>query len=305
MLFALITALSWALGGFASSRIARHYGAVPANALRLTLASLLLLIAVLAGGLPLALPGSGNLVLAGLAHLAFGDLCLYAAYRRLGPRLGVLMVSSLAPPVVLAAEHWMLGTTVGAGRLVCAAGILLAVVFAVAPRERAHLCTKELLCGVAAGIGSGLGMGVSAAFNRVAYARIAEAGLEVSPLSPALIRVAAGAAGVLIWLCLLGPVQGSVRQRPRDLIPGRKRIAGGPKSWLLLAVLFGPVIGVVALMKAYETAPGVLVQATIATLPVFMIPIAWFFDGDAPSRRAVVSGLVAVGLAVALITSGE
>jgi hypothetical protein len=45
----------------------------------------------------------------------------------------------------------------------------------------------------------------------------------------------------------------------------------------------------------------VLVQATLATLPVFMMPVAWWLDGNAPSKRSATAGLVAVALTFLLI----
>ena len=32
-----------------------------------------------------------------------------------------------------------------------------------------------------------------------------------------------------------------------------------------------------------------------------MLPVAWFFDGNAPSKRSILFGILAVALAIALV----
>ncbi|MDA3874313.1 MAG: EamA family transporter, partial [Kiritimatiellae bacterium] len=94
MIFALLTALCWSLGGFGSSRIARHYGSAPANGMRLTLAALVLGGIGVVWGSSFLIPNRSWFLLAGFVHLCLGDIGLFAAYRLLGPRIGVLMVCS-------------------------------------------------------------------------------------------------------------------------------------------------------------------------------------------------------------------
>lgn len=299
MMNALITALCWALGGFGSSRISRHFGSAPANGLRLAGASAVLLgIGWMVAG-TLALPAWEWFALAGALHLAVGDVGLFAAYRRLGPRIGVLMVCSLAPPTALLVEWAALGDLPGRWQLLCALGILVAVALAVAPRERAHLSAREIRVGVCCGLLAAVGQGAGAAVNRVAFDRLG--GVEVTFWLPVLYRVGAGAAGVWLWILVRGLLGHRPLQRPSELIP-HKRVGGHPLVWLAISILLGPVIGMWFLMRAFASAPAGLVQATLSTLPVFMMPVAWVFDGAVPSRRSVVAGVVAVALTAVLVS---
>lgn len=299
MIDALYTALCWAMGGFGSSRISRHFGAAPANGIRLTCASAVLAVLCVWLAGTLALPGWGGFALAGVLHLSIGDVGLFAAYRRLGPRIGVLMVCSLAPPTALLAEWAMLGDLPGANQLLCALGILVAVALAVAPRERAHLGAREIRVGVACGLLAAVGQGAGAAVNRVAFDRLG--GMEVSFWLPALYRVAAGAAGVWLWLLVRKAMGDRPLRRPKELIP-HKRVEGHPLMWLAVSTLLGPVLGMWFLMRAFSSAPAGLVQATLSTLPVLMMPVAWIFDGAVPSRRSVIAGIAAVALTARLVT---
>ncbi len=297
MIFALLTALCWSLGGFGSSRIARHYGSAPANGMRLTLAALVLGGIGVVVGSSFLIPNRSWFLLAGFLHLCLGDIALFAAYRRLGPRLGVLMVCSISPAVALIGEWMVLGTTIALSQLLCAAAVLLMVTLAVAPRERRHLSPAEFRIGVFAGVFSAVCQGFSAVVNRIAFDGIVE---TIPPWIPAGYRVSAGALGVggyllILYLCGRRPFQ-----RPHELIP-HKKMEGHPLGWMIISVLLGPVLGMIFLMRAFESAPAGLVQATLATLPVFMIPVAWIFDGNVPSKRSVVAGTSAVALTAALI----
>jgi drug/metabolite transporter (DMT)-like permease len=298
MFNALITALCWALGGFGSSRIARHYGPAPANGIRLICASLIQVVICLAVAGTLVLPAGGWFALAGVLHLAVGDVGLFAAYRRLGPRIGVLMVCSLAPPSALLLEWWTLGNVPELRQLLCGLGILLSVAAAVAPRERQHLPRHELVTGVCCGLLAAVGQGLGAAVSRIAFDRLG--GIEVTFWLPALYRVSAGATGVWLWILLRKLFGDQPLKRPRELIPDKK-IQGHPLAWLGISTLLGPVIGMWFLMRAFDAAPAGLVQATLAALPVFMMPVAWIFDGTLPSRRSVLAGGVAVVLTGVLV----
>lgn len=299
MIFAFFTALLWSVAGFSSSRISRVFGAARANAMRLTGATLVLvLLAGLTGNL-LWIPGANLFLLSGILHLAIGDLGLFAVYRRLGPRIGALAVSCLAPFVALLVEWARLGTVIPVHQLILAALVLASVVLAVAPRERKHLSPRELRLGILAGLVATIGQGSSGAVTRMGYAELADAGMSIGPWMPALLRCGAGAAGMLLYVFVqsrrrrgAGPV--------KDLLPHR-RIQGHPAVWLAASTLLGPVAGVLMVMKAYETTPAALVHAVLALLPVLMIPVAWFFDGNAPSRRSIVCGILAVALVVRMI----
>lgn len=300
MIFAFLTALLWATAGFGSSRIARHYGAAQANALRLLLATLTLTLLCTARGLLRLPPGTPWFALSGFFHLALGDIALFAVYRRLGPRIGVLAVSSLAPPTAMTVEWLLLGTALSPAELLTGAGILLSVILAVAPKERRHLSPAELRIGAAAALTATLGQGASAAFSRLGFARAAAAGIDPGPWMPTLLRCATGAAAVLLWLAIRHLRGHAILQRPADLIPHR-RIHGHPLAWLALSTLLGPVAGVLTLMTALQSHPAALVQAVLATLPVLMLPLAWFFDGNAPSKRSLLFGILAVSLAIRIV----
>ena len=62
----------------------------------------------------------------------------------------------------------------------------------------------------------------------------------------------------------------------------------------------GPVLGVGCYQWALATAPGGIVLPIAATTPLFAIPIAYWLEGDRPSRRALVGSAIAVAACAAL-----
>lgn len=298
MLSAFLTTFCWAFAGFGSSRIARHYGSALANGMRLFWATLLLGGWVWAGGGWRLPPGWVWFALSGLLHLAIGDVALFAVYRRLGPRIGVLAVSSLAPMAAMSVEWLSLGTRIGGGQALLAAGVLGCVLLAVAPRERQHLTAKEIRLGAWAAFFASVAQGASAAVTRIGWGEVEAAGVAVNPLLPTLLRCAFGGLGVWLWLGVRR-LRGAEQGLPADLLPHR-RIGGPPWVWLAVSTLLGPMLGVYFLMQALSAYPSGIVQAVLSTLPVVMLPVAWFFDGNAPSRRSAIFGTLAVALAVKL-----
>lgn len=293
MIYALLTALCWSISGFASSRLSRNFGAGPANLYRLGIASFILAVICLLTTGSLWLSGAPRFMLAGFFHLTVGDMALFAAFRRLGPRLSVLLVGSLAPPTALIAEWLISGTTLQSSQLLCAAGILLLVAVAVAPKEREHLSRRELQVGLALGTVAAIGQGLGTTIQRVGNVMIEETIYQ--PWTITFLRVSAGTAGVVLWMGFRKLRGENVFERPTELIPHQK-IKGHPLLWLGISSIMGPIVGIMFLVTALENNPAALVQACIATMPVFMIPWAWILDGNKPSTRSVLSGCAAVGL---------
>jgi drug/metabolite transporter (DMT)-like permease len=67
--------------------------------------------------------------------------------------------------------------------------------------------------------------------------------------------------------------------------------------------LAGPVLGVGCYQWALATTPSGIVLPIAATAPLLSIPIAYWLEGDRPTRRAILGGVVAVGACIALSTS--
>ena len=300
MLFAYITVLCWSCASFSSSRIARILGVGRANRARLSLALIPLLMWY--GWQAPALAGDVLLwfVVAGMCHLGLGDLALYGNYRLLGPRLSLLLCLCLAAPLAIVIEWVCFGEVLSLLQLSLCAVVLIAVAVALAPRERQRYPPGTLWYGCVFGFLSALGQCLGGVLTRYAYQSM-EDEVSLDGLSSAALRVAGGV--LIVWLVsawqLLRPMA-AVPQHYSHAIDGASQQQQPWWPWLLSAIVSGPIIGVSALQMAYARVPSGLVLAILATLPLAVIPWAWLLDGDKPSWRSLIAGLVAVAVLVAL-----
>jgi len=101
----------------------------------------------------------------------------------------------------------------------------------------------------------------------------------------------------VLWFLLLR-LLGRLPDRPApNADPAVKRRAF---LWLLANGLVGPVLGVGCYQWALATTPSGIVLPIAATTPLLAIPIAYWIEGERPSRRSLLGGAVAVAGAVAL-----
>jgi drug/metabolite transporter (DMT)-like permease len=80
----------------------------------------------------------------------------------------------------------------------------------------------------------------------------------------------------------------AVRPRPRDYL------------WIPANALCGAVIGVSCYQWALFTTPSGLVLPIVATTPLVIVPLSFWIEGERPTRRSLIGGVVAVAGAVAL-----
>lgn len=272
--------MCWSATGLFFAEAARRIGALRVNLLRLPLALGLLSLALAATGASFAsLDGTRIWYLAasGIVGLVIGDLALFEAMRRIGPRLAFLIMS-LAPISASVAGLLLLGERPGRLALLGIAITLAGVTWVVGePRSgQPH--------GSHGGIGAVLAV-VAAACQGVGLvlAKLGMAG-EVPPLAATWVRM--GTATVVIWA--LTAVAG--RARGLDVAGATRR------AWLPVVggAFFGPFLGVwLSLVAARFTEVGI--AATImATTPVLVIPVLMVLERYRPTVRALVGTAVTV-----------
>jgi drug/metabolite transporter (DMT)-like permease len=298
---AFLSAFFFALNATCASHSIRLIGTLRANISRLVIGTLVLGLFAhsLGGGFSSA--GTGWFLVSGLVGLGLGDLGSYAALPLLGSRLTVLMIQCLAAPIAAIGEWWWLGTRLSAEQVLWGAVILFGVAFALAPSRssppRVRVRPIGFLYGFLAACGQGFG---AALLSRKAVMVAAAAGERVSNitfgLTAAYERMVAGLAFTLCWFLALRLVH-RLPDAPRMVpaVPGRR-----PWIWTLANGLAGPVAGVGCYQWALATAPSGIVLPIAATTPLLSIPIAHWLEGDQPTRRSIVGGLVAVAGCIAL-----
>jgi drug/metabolite transporter (DMT)-like permease len=294
MLPALLTTVFFSLSVIFASRSAKLIGGGAANAARITLALGVLALWAHLVGKGLGGPSLPWFLASGVIGFGFGDISLFAALTRIGPRLSILLTQCLAAPIASVAEWLWLGTTLHPGEIAAGAIILAGVALALAPDHGWTGEPRVFWTGVGWGIGSALGQALGAVVSRKAYLVAALAGFSLDGGTAAYQRIIGGAA--MTWLAVLA--MGGWRA-PRGEARGAAiwRKAG---PLVLLNALCGPVIGVGCFQWALQTSASGIVLPIVATSPLVTMIFAYFIDGVRPGRRAATGGVLAVAGAVLL-----
>jgi drug/metabolite transporter (DMT)-like permease len=100
---------------------------------------------------------------------------------------------------------------------------------------------------------------------------------------------------VSYWLMIREQARGAVTQGGFAMLARRRAWL-----WVLGNSLAGPTIGVACYQWALGTTPSAVVLPIVATMPIAVIPLAYLIEGDRPTLRSVLGGLVAVAGAVGL-----
>lgn len=292
MLASALTTIFFSFSVIFGARSARLLGGQRANLARMTLATVLLGIWAHGFGSGLSGPGLSWFFLSGIIGFGLGDMALFGALPRIGPRLAILLTQCLAAPIAALAEWGWLGTSLRPVDLACAALILGGVALALAPDHGPIIERRVFWIGVLFGVGSAVGQALGAVVSRKAVDAGALAGFEVDGGTAAYQRAIGGL--LLTWLASF--VFRLRRAAPVDAAPRWR------EGWIFVVMnaLAGPSIGVGCYQWALKTTPSGIVLPIVATSPLVTMMLAWWLDGTRPTRRALSGGFVAVAGAVAL-----
>ncbi|MBC7368935.1 MAG: DMT family transporter [Undibacterium sp.] len=306
MLASFLAAFFFALNATYSGRNARAHGPARANMGRLIVAALLLGAFAHTLGHGFTSASVGWFFLSGVIGMGLGDLGVYAALPLLGSRLTVLMTQCLAAPIAAGGEWLWLDTRLSGTQifwgLVILAGVALALMPSKASPPKVAIQPIGFLFGLLAAAGQGFGALVSRKGGLIADAAGEATHNATFGLNAAYQRILAGLIFASLWFLVLRLVR-----RPPAPDAATDLATPAPAKLNLRLIfangLIGPVLGVGCYQWALATAPSGLVLPIVATTPLFAIPLAWWLEGDKPSRRTLVGSLVAVAGCIALTLS--
>jgi drug/metabolite transporter (DMT)-like permease len=314
MFAAFLTTLFFSFSSIAANRSIKIVGMARANLVRLaialvclgTWAHLLPLLNVRGiGGTGFRGPGLTFMVVSGTFGIGLGDLAIFAALPRLGSRLTVVMTQCLAAPVAAFMEWAWIGTRLSTSQTAWGLLILSGVALALTPSKNSPPRVAVTSLGVFLGALSAVGQAAGAVFSRKAYDVIAAAGQHLDGLTATYQRLVGGAIVTVAFFVVraLTPRSSGTLQRaaPTPATEGSPDGRGFRRwRWTIANGLSGAVFGISCYQWALATTPSGLVLPIVATTPLVVVPLAYWIDGERPTRRSLLGGLIAVGGAVAL-----
>lgn len=310
---AILTTLLWALSTIFAQRSLRALGSTRVNIARLLFAFTALgAISLALGDLPLGGAGRDWLLLSGVIGMGLGDLVVFWALPQLGSRLTILICQCLAAPIAALMEWLWLDTRLTTPQLLWGLAILAGVAVALMPSRKDPPQVRVRWLGVLWGLCGAAGQGIGAVVSRKANLVAAAAGEHINGFTAAFQRIAGGLLITLAYFLILELVRrhalrGSLDGTPRFRLPTEALDTPPPSNltwrnyrWVPLHAGCGAVLGVSAYQWALFTAPSAIVMPIVATTPLVIIPLTYWLEGERPSRRSLVGGLVAVAGAVGL-----
>jgi drug/metabolite transporter (DMT)-like permease len=282
---ALFTSVCWSISAIGFTQSTQRVGSMVTNRVRVLLAMLMLiLINAVLYGQPIPLHAGASrwawLGISGVIGLALGDAFLFQAYKEIGPRLGLLLLS--LAPVFGAAIAWIffgqaLNLLQIAGIAITLAGISWVVL--ARPNEHAVNVRKATGRGILFGVLAALGQATGLVFSQQGMAG------NFSPFAGTLIRMIA--AVVALWV-----VAGLQKQAGSTVVAMRRQPAAF--GWVTFGALFGPVLGVSASLLAVQHADIGVASTLMALPPVFMLPISYFVFKERFGWQVVAGTLITI-----------
>lgn len=292
MLYAFVTTILFAASSVLAHKSQNTVGPARANLGRLTVGLLCLGAWAYLFGQGHGGPAFTTFLLSGLTGLGLGDLAFFAALPFLGSRLTTTMNQCLSVPIAIGIEWLWLGTRLSGAQFACIAIVLAGIVVALVPTKKSPPKVHVRPIGVLLGFVAATGQGIGAVLSRRGFEITTAAGEQIDGLTAAYQRVLGGILITAAWFAVRAWLDRAKEARPAPPLRAH--------GWILIHALAGPVFGMATFQLALASTPSGIVLPITACAPLAVIPLAYWIEGERPSRRSLAGGLIAVAGAVAL-----
>jgi drug/metabolite transporter (DMT)-like permease len=297
---AIVVSLFWTFCSIFFAIAGKRVGVLSVNALRIVMAIGLLGAThiILFGTI---MPAANReqwmfMGLSGIIGLSLGDFGYFGSLVILGPRRGVLIMST--HPIVSALFGYIiLGESLSAWAIVGIAVTLAGVVWVILEREESEegkegeevLDDKKKTLGILLGIGGSIGQGLGLVVSKYGMFEAGNPEVPLDPLPATLIRMVVAAAFFWLVVAAMGKLPEVARSTKDTKAIGA--MFGG--------AFLGPFLGVWLSMVAVTYTLTGIAATLMALMPVMVIPIVWVLDKQRTTWRGFIGAVVAiVGVAI-------
>jgi drug/metabolite transporter (DMT)-like permease len=290
------TVLCWTASALFFGAASRRIGSLSVNLVRMVMAFALFAVTLtITRGFPVPVDFPVRawcwLALSGLIGFTLGDMCLFQAFVKVGPRISMLVMSLV--PAMTALLGWaVLGESYSVGQ---GAGIVLTI-FGVAwvvlerqppnARKAGTASPPITVAGLALALGGTVGQAVGLVVGKLGMGNL-------DAFAATQIRVVTGTLGFVALFAVLG---------------GWRRVwqsLGNRYAMSLTAggALAGPFLGVALLMLAIQYTSTGVASTIVALVPLTLIPPAMLIHRERVSLRALCGTFLAIGGVILLVAT--
>lgn len=286
-LSALLTAFLWSITSLLFASAVTRIGSVQLNVSRQILALIFLTLLIFTSGFNLSVTTRQifYLSLSGLIGLTFGDSFLFLAYREIGARISML-VMSLSPAVAAFLAFLLLKEKLNLisilGMIITLSGILI-VVYERNGNQSQKINYSGLFFALLASIGQGIGL----VFAKIAFM---DSSNSLNGFVATSIRLAASISILLPASILMRKLKNPIEVFKKD-----------PKALMLTTggSIAGPFLGITFSLIAVSHTKVGIASTIMALPPVIMLPLIRYFYNEKLTYRSILGAFIAVtGVAI-------
>lgn len=279
----LVTAILWSGSSMAFTNAAENIGSIQLNINRMIIACIFLFLTILLIDSSFELSQSQIIFLSisGVVGLIFGDSFLFAAYRHVGARIGMLIMS-LSPAMSAAFAYFFLDEELS---LIAVTGIIITILgIGLVVVERKEIPTSKYKISKV-GVFYAL-MGALGQAGGLILAKFAFNEGEINGFVATFVRVFS--ASVLMFLILV------LARRYKNPIKIYKE---KPKAFFstVLGTILGPYLGITTSLIAIKYTKVGIAATLMSTVPIIMLPMVKLIYKEDLNWRAIVGAFITVG----------
>lgn len=284
---ALMTAVVWSGTSIAFSEASVRVGTMYVNVTRIFFAIFFLVVTMFVLQIEINLSATqiGNLAISGIIGLVFGDTFLFKAYRSIGPRLSMLMMS-LAPAIAALCAYFFLGESISFIGIVGMGVTISGIGLVVLKREEKPTSNYKVdYTGIFYAFLGAVGQAVGLIFAKLALNEG-----EINGFVANFVRLFSA-------LILLLPIALLTKryQKPVTVFLKDKKALYAT----IIGSILGPYIGITLSMISITYAKVGIASTIMAMPPIIMLPMIYYYYKEKLSWISIIGAFIAVsGVAI-------
>jgi len=284
---ALVTAFSWTAAAMIFETASNRAGVTAVNTLKVLFGTIYLsIIAFIFNGqiFPLDIPVKSWIFMSasGIVGFVIGDFFLFNSYLLVGSRIAMLLMAA-SVPVTAVASFFIFGETFGYAGLIGITGTIFGIGLTVVSGNsnsagKESLSEKDYFKGIVFGVFSAVAMAAGTLLTKIGAA-------DIPAIAATQVRILSAFIG-FVFVVIFFSKTDEVMSAIKDV-----------KSFSLIAVgsIFGPFIGVGALLYALQHAEAGVVATISSLTPVLIIAPSIIFFKKRISFLEIAGAFIAVG----------